>query len=110
MSGGLVSPCRGAPVIRRSGAWCLLRGATASRRPASVLLKEYGRYLRIERRGGEVTIAHYLRYASEFLTIAGMPPHGPATGARVAALDGAQVLDVVSRQDARHRIPRWARF
>lgn len=33
--------------------------------PASVLLKEYGRYLRTERRAGEVTIAHYLRYASE---------------------------------------------
>jgi integrase/recombinase XerD len=73
--------------------------------PASVLLKEYGRYLRTERRAGEVTIAHYLRYASEFLTIAGMPPDGPETAARLATLDGAQILDVVSRQAARHRLP-----
>jgi integrase/recombinase XerD len=73
--------------------------------PSGVLLKEYGQYLRTERRAGEVTIARYLRYASEFLALAGMPPDGPETGTRLAALDGAQVLDVVSRQAGRHRIP-----
>ena len=72
---------------------------------AGVLLQEYDRYLRVERRAGEVTITQYLRYANEFLTAAGEPPDGPETGARLAALDGAQVLDAVSRQVARHRPP-----
>lgn len=69
-----------------------------------MLLQEYDRYLRVERRAGEVTITQYLRYASEFLTAAGEPADGPETGARLAALDGARVLDVVSRQAARHRL------
>jgi hypothetical protein len=75
--------------------------------PASIadaLLQEYDRYLRVERRAGEVTITQYLRYASEFLAAAGGPPDGPQTGARLAALDGAQVLAAVSRQAARHRL------
>lgn len=71
---------------------------------AGALLQEYDRYLRVERRAGEVTITQYLRYASEFLAAAGEPPDGPETGARLAALDGAQVLDIVSRQAARHRL------
>ena len=73
--------------------------------PASVLLQEYDRYLRLNRRAGEVTIAHYLRYASEFLVTAGVPPDGPETAARLASMDGAQVLDAVSRQAVRHRLP-----
>lgn len=72
---------------------------------AGVLLEEYDRYLRVERRAGEVTITQYLRYANEFLTAAGEPPDGPPIDARLAALNGAQVLDVVSRQVARHRLP-----
>ncbi len=72
---------------------------------AGALLQEYDRYLRVERRAGEVTITQYLRYASEFLAAAGEPPDGPQTGARLAALDGARVLDVVSRKTARHRLP-----
>ncbi len=72
---------------------------------AGALLQEYARYLRVERRAGEVTITQYLRYANEFLTAAGEPPDGPETDARLAALDGAQVLDVVSRQVTRHRLP-----
>ncbi len=73
--------------------------------PASVLLQEYDRYLRTERRAGEVTITQYLRYANEFLAAAGEPPDGAEIDARLAALDGAQVLDVVSRQVAGHRLP-----
>jgi site-specific recombinase XerD len=77
-------------------------GAPAS--AAGVLLQEYGRYLRVERRASEVTVTQYLRYAHEFLTVAGESPDWPETGARLAALNGAQVLDVVSRQVARHRL------
>jgi site-specific recombinase XerD len=72
---------------------------------AGALLQEYDRYLRAERRAGEVTITQYLRYASEFLAAAGEQPGGPETDARLAALDGAQVLDIVSRQAAGHRLP-----
>ena len=72
---------------------------------AGALLHEYDRYLRAERGAGEVTIAHYLRYAHEFLAAAGWPQDGPEFGASLAALDGAQVLDIVSRQVARHRLP-----
>jgi len=72
---------------------------------AGALLHEYDRYLRAERGAGEVTIAHYLRYAHEFLAAAGWPQDGPEFGAGLAALDGAQVLDIVSRQVARHRLP-----
>jgi len=72
---------------------------------AGVLLLEYDRYLRVERRAGEVTIAHYLRYANEFLSVAGELLDGPEFDARLAVLDGAQVLDVVSRQVTRHRLP-----
>lgn len=72
---------------------------------ASALLHEYDRYLRAERGAGEVTTGHYLRYAHEFLAAAGWPQDGPGFGAGLAALDGAQVLDIVSRQVARHRLP-----
>ncbi len=72
---------------------------------ASALLNEYDRYLRAERGAGEVTIAGYLRYAHEFLAVAGWPKDGPELGACLTALDGAQVLDIVSRQVARHRLP-----
>ena len=44
---------------------------------AGVLLLEYDRYLRVERRAGEVTIAHYLGYANEFLSVAGWLLDGP---------------------------------
>jgi site-specific recombinase XerC len=70
-----------------------------------VLLQEYDRYLRVERRASEVTITHYLRYAKEFLSVAGEPPDGLSIDAFLAGLDGARVLDVVSRQVARHRLP-----
>jgi len=72
---------------------------------AGALLQEYDRHLRVERSAGEVTTAHYLRYAHEFLAAAGWPQDGPEFGACLAALDGAQVLDIVSRQVARHRLP-----
>ena len=72
---------------------------------ADALLQEYGRYLRVERGAGEVTIINYLRYAHEFLAAAGWPQDGPEFGDCLAALDGAQVLDIVSRQVARHRLP-----
>lgn len=72
---------------------------------AGVLLLEYERYLRVERRAGEVTIAHYLGYAGEFLSVVGGLPDGPEFDARLAALDSAQVLDIVSRQVDRHRLP-----
>lgn len=72
--------------------------------PVSALLEEYERYLRTERQAGEVTAGHYLRYASELLLLAEIPPDGPEASARLAALDGAQVLGIVSRQAARHRI------
>lgn len=68
-----------------------------------VLLREYERHLRVERRAGEVTIGHYLRYASEFLTILDVPSGGLVLG--LPALDGARVLDAVSRQIAGHRPP-----
>ena len=72
---------------------------------ADVLLQEYDRYLRVERGAGEVTIINYLRYAHEFLAAAGWPQDGPEFGDCLAVLDGAQVLDIVSRQVARHRLP-----
>jgi len=72
---------------------------------ADALLHEYERYLRAERGAGEVTAGHYLRHAHEFLDVAGWPQDGPEFGAGLAALDGAQVLDIVSRQVARHRLP-----
>jgi integrase/recombinase XerD len=72
---------------------------------AGALLHEYDRYLRAERGAGEVTVAHYLRYAHEFMAVAGWPQDGPEFGACLAALDSAQVLDIVSRQVARHRLP-----
>jgi hypothetical protein len=72
---------------------------------AGVLLLEYERYLRVERRAGEVTIAHYLGYADEFLSVAGGLPDGLEFDARLAALDSAQVLDIVSRQVDLHRLP-----
>ena len=87
-----------------------LRGAGVLPQPggpvgaAGVLLLEYDGYLRVERRAGEVTIAHYLRYANEFLSVAGGLLDGPEFDARLAALDGAQVLDIVSRQVDRHRL------
>ena len=68
---------------------------------ANALLHEYERYLRGERGAGEVTAGHYLRHAHEFLDAAGWPQDGPEFGAGLAALDGAQVLDIVSRQVAR---------
>jgi integrase/recombinase XerD len=71
---------------------------------ADALLQDYGRYLRAERGAGEVTIAHYLRYAHEFLAVADVLPDGPAAGARLESLDSAQVLGIVSRQVARHRL------
>jgi site-specific recombinase XerD len=70
-----------------------------------VLLQEYDRYLRVARRASEVTITHYLRYADEFLTAMGLSLNGPEIDARLAALDGARVLDVVSHQVTRHRLP-----
>ena len=45
--------------------------------PAGALLQEYDRYLRVDRRAGEGTITQYLRYASEFLAVAGERPGGP---------------------------------
>lgn len=72
---------------------------------ADVLLHEYDRYLRAERGAGEVTACHYLRHAHEFLDAAGWPHDAPEFGNCLAALDGAQVLDIVSRQVARHRLP-----
>lgn len=72
---------------------------------ASELLHEYDRYLRAERGAGEVTAGHYLRYAQEFLDAAGWPQDGPEFGDCLAALEGVQVLDIVSRQVARHRLP-----
>src|SRR5260370_22748 len=72
---------------------------------ADALLHEYERYLRAECGAGEVTAGHYLRHAHEFLDVAGWPQDGPEFGAGVAALNGAQVLDIVSRQAARHRLP-----
>jgi len=72
---------------------------------ADALLQEYDRYLRVERGAGEVTVINYLRYAHEFLAAAGWLQDGPEFGASLAALDGAQVLDIVSRQVARHRLP-----
>jgi site-specific recombinase XerC len=83
----------------------LPRQAGGRRDAAGVLMLEYGRYLRLERRAGEVTIAHYLGYANEFLSVAGGLLDGPEFDARLAALDSAQVLDIVSRQVARHRLP-----
>jgi len=79
-------------------------GVLPQQRAGGAALQEYDRYLRVERRAGEVTITQYLRYASEFLAAAGEPPDGPETGARLAALDGARVLAAVSRQAARHRL------
>ena len=70
-----------------------------------VLLRDYERHLRVERRAGEVTISYYLRYAAGFLAALGDPPGGPGIGDRLPALDGAQVLDVVSRQIAGRRLP-----
>jgi integrase/recombinase XerD len=72
---------------------------------ADSLLHEYDRYLRAERGAGEVTAYHYLRHAHDFLDAAGWPQDGPEFGSCLAALDGAQVLDIVSRQVARHRLP-----
>ncbi|MFG1711316.1 tyrosine-type recombinase/integrase [Nonomuraea sp. M3C6] len=72
---------------------------------AGVLLQEYERYLRVERRAREVTIIQYLRYAAEFLTALSEPSDGPGFDARLPSLDGAQVLDVVSRQIVDHRLP-----
>jgi site-specific recombinase XerD len=72
---------------------------------ADALLHEYDRYLRAERGAGEVTAYHYLRHAREFLDAAGWPHDAPEFGNCLAALDGAQVLDIVSRQVARHRLP-----
>lgn len=72
---------------------------------ADTLLHDYEQYLRAERAVGEVTVGHYLRHAREFLALAGWPQDGPGFGAGLAALDSAQVLDVVSRQAARHRLP-----
>jgi integrase/recombinase XerD len=72
---------------------------------ADALLHEYDRYLRAERGAGEVTAYHYLRHAHEFLDAAGWPHDAPEFGNCLAALDGAQVLDIVSRQVARHRLP-----
>jgi len=72
---------------------------------ADALLQEYDRYLRVGRGAGEVTIINYLRYAHEFLAAAGWPQDGPEFGDCLAVLDGAQVLDIVSRQVARHRLP-----
>jgi len=72
---------------------------------AGELLHEYERYLRAERGAGEVTVASYLGYAREFLADAGWPQDGPEFGSCLAALDGAQVLGIVSRQAARRRLP-----
>jgi integrase/recombinase XerD len=72
---------------------------------AEALLQDYDRYLRAERGAGEVTAASYLRYAREFMAAAGWPQDGPEFGAGLAALNGAQVLDVVARQVAWHRLP-----
>jgi integrase/recombinase XerD len=72
---------------------------------ADALLHEYDRYLRAERLACDVTAYHYLRHAHEFLDAAGWPQDAPEFGDCLAALDGAQVLDIVSRQVARHRLP-----
>jgi integrase/recombinase XerD len=72
---------------------------------AGVLLRDYERHLRVERRASEVTISQYLGYAAEFLAAVGDPPGGPGIHDRLSALDGAQVLEVVSRQIAGHRPP-----
>ncbi len=70
-----------------------------------VLLRDYERYLRTERRVSEQTARQYLRYAAEFLEALGDPPDGAGIGARLSRLGGAQVLEVVSRQAAARRPP-----
>ena len=66
----------------------------------TVLLGEYRRYLRAERGLAVTTIRDYVTYAAEFAARLGDP-----LDARLAALSGAQVLDVVSAQARRRRPP-----
>src|SRR5260370_11718969 len=68
------------------------------------LLAEYRQYLRAERGLAGTTIRDYAMYAAEFAAGLGDP-----LDARLAALSGAQVLDIVSAQ-ARTRVPRNARM
>jgi integrase/recombinase XerD len=89
--------------LRRIGVLPEQGGGPAS--AADALLREYERYLRAGRGAGEVTAYHYLRHAHEFLDAAGWPQDAPEFGNCLAALDGTQVLDIVSRQVARHRLP-----
>jgi integrase/recombinase XerD len=81
------------------------RSADGPADEVGVLLRDYERYLRVERRASEVTISHYLGYAAEFLAALDDPPGGLVIDDRLSALDGAQVLEVVSQQIAGRRLP-----
>jgi integrase/recombinase XerD len=75
-----------------------------------VLLRDYERYLRVERRLRERTISAYGAIAARFLTaVNDTAPAGPSGRAgiaeRLSALDGARVLEVVSRQIVGCRLP-----
>jgi hypothetical protein len=70
-----------------------------------IVLRDYERHLRDGRRASEATITSYLRYAAGFLTALDDPPGGPGINGCLQALDGAQVLDVVSRQITGRRLP-----
>lgn len=67
---------------------------------ACVLLRGYERYLRDVRQVSQTTAGAYLRYAARFLAALADRPGAAELGARLAALDGAQVLEVVSQQAA----------
>lgn len=65
-----------------------------------VIVGDFERHLRQVRQVSQGTASQYLRYAAAFLAALDEPPGAGRLDARLAALDGAQVLDVVSRQAA----------
>lgn len=67
---------------------------------AGVLLRDYERYLRAVRRVTQTTAGQYLGYAARFLAALDDRPGTAELDARLAALDGAQVLRIVSGQAA----------
>lgn len=75
-----------------------------------VLLRDYERYLRVERPLRETTISAYGVIAAKFLNVvnetASVDPSGRAGLAeRLSALNGSRVLEAVSRQIAGCRLP-----
>ncbi len=107
---------RGSYLVKGASPWPVLdylrsarvapqQAASSPAGAAEELLAEYERYLRAERGARGATVVNYLRYAREFLAAAGGPQDGPGLSASLAALDGAQVLGIVSGQVARRRLP-----